>query len=86
MRLARDAANETIHAAAPWPAIEGSGIAPHRRFSHEALLHRCDQVCAGEGFPLHHANCASAWHCQLEAEIEAASAGAEADDVDLPGM
>jgi len=26
--LARDAANEAIHASAPWPAVEGSGIAP----------------------------------------------------------
>jgi hypothetical protein len=40
MRLARDAANEAIHEATPSSAAEGSGIAPHRRWSHEARFHR----------------------------------------------
>lgn len=40
VRLARDAANEHIHDAAPWAAVEGSGIAPHRRWSHKARFHR----------------------------------------------
>lgn len=31
VRLARDAANDSIHEATPWAAVEGSGIAPHRR-------------------------------------------------------
>lgn len=81
-RLARDAANEAIHKAAPWAAVEGSGIAPHRARSHETLLHRCDQMRDGEGFPLHHADRSSTWHCQFDAEIETAAAGAEGEDVD----
>lgn len=85
VRLARDAANEAIHEAAPWPAAEGSGIAPHRSFSHETLLHRCDQVRAGEGFPLHHNDAASAWDCQLNSEVEPAAAGADADEVETFG-
>jgi hypothetical protein len=36
----------------------------------------------GEGFPLHHADRASAWNCQLDSEIEPAAAGAEADEVE----
>lgn len=86
MRLARDAANDAIHKPAPCAAVEGCGIAPQRSRSQEALLHRCDQMRGGEGFPLHHAHCASAWACQLEAEIEPAAAGAEADGVEAGGM
>lgn len=40
VRLARDAANEAVHAATPAAAVEGSGIAPHRRLIQETLLHR----------------------------------------------
>nr|WP_244420668.1 hypothetical protein [Mesorhizobium japonicum] len=32
MRLARDAANEAVNAATPCAAVEGSGIAPNRRW------------------------------------------------------
>lgn len=53
VRLARDAANEAVHASTPASAVEGSGIAPHRSRSHETLFHRCHQVRDGEGFPLH---------------------------------
>nr|WP_264194528.1 hypothetical protein [Acuticoccus sediminis] len=82
VRLARDAPNDAIHEAAPWSAVEGSGITPHRCLSQETRLHRCDQVRDGEGFPLHHADRSNSWHCQLETEIEASSTGAEGDDVD----
>lgn len=85
VRLARDAANEAVQAAAPSAAVEGSGIAPDRRVSQEARSHRFDQVRDGEGFPLHHADDASAWHCQLNAEIEPASSGAEGEDVGAGG-
>jgi hypothetical protein len=40
VRLARDAANEAVHAATPASAVEGSGIAPHRSRSQETLFHR----------------------------------------------
>lgn len=86
VRLARDAANEAIHEAAPWPAVEGSGIAPHRALSHETLLHLCDQVRDGEGFPLHHADCSSVFDCQFDSEIEAGTTGTDGEDVDAVGM
>ena len=82
MRLARDAANEAIHEAAPWAAVEGSGIAPHRARSHEARFHRCHQVRGGECLPLHTHDRASAWNCQLDTEIEAAGAGADGEEVE----
>lgn len=82
MRLARDAANDAIHEATPWAAVEGGDIAPQSCLTHETLLHRRDQLRAGEGFPLHEHDAASARHCQLDSEIEAAASGAEADEVE----
>lgn len=82
VRLARDAANDAIHKAAPASASKGSGIRPHRRRSQETLLHRVDQVRDGEGFPLHHKDRSSAWHSELDAEVETAAAGAEGDVVE----
>ncbi|HEU4986881.1 MAG TPA: hypothetical protein VFT89_07430 [Rhizobiaceae bacterium] len=40
VRLARDAANEAVHASTPASAVEGSGIAPHRSRMKETLFHR----------------------------------------------
>jgi hypothetical protein len=37
VRLARDAANEAVHASTPASAVEGSGIAPHRSRMKETL-------------------------------------------------
>lgn len=85
VRLARDAANEAVNAATPCAAVEGSGIAPDRSFIHETRSHRCDQVRDGEGFPLHHADRASAWHCQSDAEVEPAASGADGEDVERLG-
>ena len=80
VRLAGNAANEAVQTATPCAAAEGSGIAPHRSRSHETRSHRCDQVRDGEGFPLHHADDASAWHRQLDAEVEPSASGAEGKD------
>lgn len=85
MRLARDAANDSIHEATPWAAVEGGDIAPQRRWSHKTLLHRADQLAGGEGFPLHETDVASACDCQLNTEVETSSTGAEADDVGWGG-
>nr|WP_258119128.1 hypothetical protein [Mesorhizobium onobrychidis] len=40
MSLARDAANEAVHASTPAPAVEGSGIAPNRSLMQESRFHR----------------------------------------------
>lgn len=87
VRLARDAANDSIHEAAPWPAVEGAHIRPDSRWSHKARFHRFNQMGDGEGFPLHHNDGASARNGEVEGEVEPSSTGAEADDVeDWPGM
>lgn len=82
LALAGVAANDEIHMAAPRAAVEGSDIRPHRRRSQAARFHCRDQVRDGEGFPLDHADASSAWNCQLDAEVEAASSGAEREDVE----
>lgn len=82
VRLARNAANEAVQAATPCAAVEGSGIAPHRSRMKETSPHRLDQVRDGEGFPLHHADDASAGKRQSDAEIESASPGADGEDVE----
>ena len=80
MGLARDAANDAVHRATPWAAIEGSGIGPQRRISHEARFNRRDQVRASECFPLHVTDRASASKRQFDAEIEPAASGAQGDE------
>lgn len=85
VRLARDAAKHEIHAATEASAREGSHIRVHRRRSQETLLHRFDQVCDGEGFPLHHSDVSSAGQSQFDGEVEAAAAGAEAETVEALG-
>lgn len=82
VRLARDPSNDAIHEATPWAAVEGSGITPHRSRSQETRSHRRDQVRDGEGFPLHVADCASVWNCQLDAEIKPTSTGTEGDEAE----
>lgn len=85
VRLTRDAANRAIHEATPLAAGEGSGIAPKRRASQETRPHRFDQDGAGEGFPLHQSDEAGAGQGELDPKVEPASAGAEADEVQLVG-
>lgn len=79
-RLTRIAASDEIHDSTPRSAVEGSHIIPHRTGSHVTLLHRLAQIREAEGFPLHHADDASCWICQLDAEIKPADSGAEAKD------
>jgi hypothetical protein len=85
MRLARDAANDAIHEAAPWAAVEGSDIRPDSCRSHETLFHRRDQMGDSEGFPLHH-NCgASAWNGEFDGKVEPSASGAEGDEIEPVG-
>jgi hypothetical protein len=83
VRLARNAANEPVGEAAPGRAVEGSHIRPDSRRSQETLFHRLDQMGDGEGFPLHHNDGASCGNGEFDGKVEAASAGAEADEVEL---
>lgn len=85
MGLAGYSPNDAIHAATKASARDGSHIAPDRRWSHDAPLHLRDQISDGECFPLHAQDWASSWDCQFDGPIEAASSGAEGDDVEAVG-
>jgi hypothetical protein len=80
--LAGNAPDDAIHAATEASARDGSHIAPHRRRSHDALLHLRDQTGDGEGFPLHAQDRASRWDRQLDGSVETAASGAEGDEVE----
>jgi len=79
--LAREAASDEIHDATPRAAVEGGDIRPHRCRIQASFFHLRDQSGAGESFPLHVADDASAWSCQLDAAVEASTAGEEGEDV-----
>lgn len=80
--LAGNTPDDAIHRATEASARDGSDIAPHRRRSHDTLLHLRDQISGGECFPLHTKDWASRRDCQLNGPIKPASAGAEGDDVE----
>jgi hypothetical protein len=80
--LARDAANDAIHSAAKASAWDGSHIAPDRSWSHDALAHLRHQASDGEGLPLHTHDRLSTWNRQSDGAIEAATSGAEGDEVE----
>lgn len=75
-------ADDAIHSAAIASARDGSGIAPQRSLSQGAVLHLRHQCGAGESFPLHVEDGASAWNCQLDGSVKSTAAGTEADDVE----
>jgi len=83
MGLTWDTPDDAIHTATEASSREGSHIAPHRRWSHEARFHRRNQSRDGRGFPLHQHDRSSIRHCQLDAEIEASASGAEADVAEI---
>ena len=58
-RLARVAANEAIHEAAPCPEVEGSQVTPERSRRKVCCFHAVDQERGCRGFVLHEAHCAS---------------------------
>lgn len=77
VRLARDAANDEIHLSTPPSAVEGSGVAPNRRRSHEARAHRRDQMGDGESLPLHHTDSATSRKREFESHVEPSASGAD---------
>jgi len=77
--LAREAANEAIHDAAPRAAVEGSQIRPNRRIIQPPFFHARRQDFAAVGFVFNAADDASSRDRHSDAEVESAAAGADAD-------
>jgi hypothetical protein len=80
--LAREARSDAIHDATPGPAVEGSQIRPHRRWSQGSLLHAACQDFGAVGFPFNEADRARSGNGQLDAEVDAGDAGAEGQHVE----
>jgi hypothetical protein len=80
--LARVAANDAIHDAAPASSVEGGEVRPDRRRIQLARFHARDQPCGGKGFPLHVSDSARSGLGNVHAEVEPAGSGAEGDDVE----
>lgn len=80
--LAGEAASDKIHDATPRSAVEGGDIRPHRARIQLSFFHRADQRCAGESFPLHETDCASARKRQTYSAFEPSTSGEETEDVD----
>ncbi len=66
----------------PRSAVEGSQIRPDRRCSQDARFHSFNQSCDGIAFPLDQNDWASTWNCQLDGEIEAPAASADAGEME----
>lgn len=80
--LARDARSNEVHASAEASAVEGSGIRPHRRWSHSAFFHRASQDRGRECFPLNVADDARAWSSEFDGSVEPAASAGDAEDVE----
>lgn len=73
--LTRESRSNAIHDATPRLTIEGGDVRPDRSRSHGTRLHRRDQVCCGEGFPLHVTDAARADASELKSKLESSVSG-----------
>ena len=76
--------NDAIHFATPRSRVEGAQVRPDRRRSQGFFLHRADQCCGGESFPLHISDGVSPSEPQpgtgeVEPEVEPSDPGAQTD-------
>jgi len=76
-RLARIAASEDIHCAAPWSAIEGGNVVPQRRFIQGRVFHPRHESGRSITFPLDVTHSSIPGACDGEAEVDPASSGAQ---------
>jgi hypothetical protein len=81
--LARRSASDAIHEATPRAAVEGAEVVPNRGLAQGLLRHPGHEAGRCVGFPLdvHHSAGDSAGG-SLESEVEASSAGADAEHVE----
>ena len=80
-RLARVAANDSIHEAAPRSAVEGSQVRPDRRCVQLARFSTRRQKRGAVDFPLHVADRASmSAECEGNSCIESAAATGKTED------
>jgi hypothetical protein len=76
-RLARIAAMDDIHQAAPRSAIEGANVVPDRRAIHGRVLHPRHERGRRIGFPLDVTHSSISGVGDVQAEVETSGSGAE---------
>ena len=76
-RLARIARSDDVHRAAPWAAVEGGNVVPERRAIQGRVFHPRHEDGRGVGVPLDVTHSAISGACEVQPEVESASAGAE---------
>jgi hypothetical protein len=81
-RLARVAATEDIHEAAPRLAVEGFNVRPNRRFVEGAVFKTRSQDLRDSCLPFQVTNGSSSWESESQSEIDSAVAGTEGEHVD----
>lgn len=79
--LARVAATDAIHEAAPRSSVEGSKVRPDSRLSQVARFHARGQCCGGISFPLHESDAARSGHGDLDSKVKSSDPGAQGKQV-----
>ena len=79
--LAGISGREEMNLAAPLAAVEGLDIVPDRRVIQRLVFHPCHEGGRGEGFPLDETNSPVSGFRDMEAELQSANAGAQAEPV-----
>lgn len=76
-RLARIAAMDEIHHAAPRSAVEGGNVVPDRRAIQGRVRHPRHERGRRVGIPLDVTHSSIGWHGDMQAEIKPSRSGAE---------
>ncbi len=74
--LAGISGSEDMNLSTPRRAVEGGNVIPDRSLIQGLVFHPCHESGRREGFPLDVTNSSIALFCDVEAELEAADAGA----------
>lgn len=84
-RLAGVAGKEAMNAAAPRSAVEGSKVIPDSRLRQRSVSHARREGGRGVAVPFDKADGSEARLSEVDAEVEAAVAGAEGETEELGG-
>ena len=81
--LAGISGSEDMNLSTPRRAVEGGNVIPDRSLIQGLVFHPCHESGRREGFPLDVTNSSIVWFCDVEAEFEAADAGAKRDAAEV---
>ncbi|OCJ64026.1 hypothetical protein A6U96_09495 [Agrobacterium tumefaciens] len=81
--LAGISGSEDMNLSTPRRAVEGGNVIPDRSRIQGLVFHPCHESGRREGFPLDVTNSSIVCFCDMEAEFEAADAGAKRDAAEV---